>query len=537
MEAPGGVARYPLPAARSGDGRRDDAGEDDVGQRGAAGAAGRAWASAGARHLLRAWAGVEVVEGTLLCDGLNQDAIDAAVPQHREGTAGAAGRVAMRDVLLLQGDCIEAMAKMPSDSVDAIVTDPPYGLSAEPDAAEVLRHWLAGDDYTHRGGGFMGKTWDSFVPGPATWKEALRVLKPGGYALVFAGTRTADLMGMSLRLAGFEVRDCFNWLYGSGFPKSLNLPGGLGTALKPAHEPIIVARKPLIGTVAANVLAHGTGAMNIDACRVPGQPSPAAERRASARASGNAPMQERVLGVETAEEANAVGRIGRWPANLLLTHDAGCAEGACAEGCPVAALDAQTGTLKSGKMEGDQRGWGKNGIYGEGGKTPATCYADEGGASRFFNTFGYDPEGLDAVPFRYVAKAAGKEREAGLEGDPEITARTPMAGRGQGGLKCRTCGKWKASGSPCTCAEPDFEQVPFERKARLNTHPTVKPVALMRWLVRLVNPSGGVVLDPFLGSGTTLVAATLEGVRAIGVEREAAYIEIAKARVAHARKA
>src|SRR5690606_18808994 len=221
---------------------------------------------------------------------------------------------------------LDVMRQLPDNSVDAVVTDPPDGLSREPDIEEVLRHWLAGDDYEHRGGGFMGKTWDSFVPGPAVWREVLRVLKPGGHILCFAGTRTVDLMGISLRLGGFEIRDCLQWLDGSGFPKSLDVSNaidkklgaereivgtksgdpkrfkkwkemdgnkrttfnnyitvpatpeaqeweGWGTALKPAVEPIILARKPLSeATVAENVLKWGTGGLNIDRCRIDAEP-------------------------------------------------------------------------------------------------------------------------------------------------------------------------------------------------------------------------------------------------------------------------
>lgn len=130
-------------------------------------------------------------------------------------------------IRLIHGDCAEALREMDDASVHAVVCDPPYGLSREPDAAEVLRHWLAGDDYDHRGGGFMGKSWDSFVPGPAVWAECLRVLRPGGHLLAFAGTRTADLMGMAVRLAGFEVRDSIAWLYGQGFPKSHDVAKGI----------------------------------------------------------------------------------------------------------------------------------------------------------------------------------------------------------------------------------------------------------------------------------------------------------------------
>lgn len=219
-------------------------------------------------------------------------------------------------IKLYLGECLNIIKTLPDNSVDSIVTDPPYGLSKQPDMAEVMRHWLNGDDYTHKGGGFMGKAWDSFVPGPSVWRECLRILKPGGHLVAFAGSRTYDLMALSVRLAGFEIRDQLMWLYGSGFPKSLDVSKavdkqagkyrksdhkpnnknntfgsgmgggkhgaiseppiteaakqwqGFGTALKPAHEPIVLARKPLDGTVAANLLKYGAGALNIDGCRV-----------------------------------------------------------------------------------------------------------------------------------------------------------------------------------------------------------------------------------------------------------------------------
>lgn len=230
------------------------------------------------------------------------------------------------------GDCREVLRSVPDESLDACVTDPPYGLSKEPDIAEVLRHWLAGESYEHGSKGFMGSAWDSFVPGPEYWREVYRVLKPGAYLLAFCGTRTWDLLSIAIRFAGFENRDtirfdgppALGWAYFTGFPKShavgkaidraagaertlvgikknnksdsgaqkyaalgtflqtayspVTAPAspeaeqyeGFGTALKPAWEVILVFRKPLIGTVAANVLAHGTGALNIDGCRVEG---------------------------------------------------------------------------------------------------------------------------------------------------------------------------------------------------------------------------------------------------------------------------
>lgn len=643
-------------------------------------------------------------------------------------------------IQLHRGVALAVLATMPAESIDSIVTDPPYGLSREPDAAEVLRHWLSGDDYEHGGGGFMGKSWDSFVPGPAVWKECLRVLKPGGHLVCFAGSRTVDLMGMAIRLGGFEIRDQLQWLYGSGFPKSLSvhkatvkavesrygsarctcLDGGagvlvgddagrrggdedrperdggvpptegaggsdlpihqgsdddsvrelrhadgeevqgpaplpaavlldgvrgsgaeaaghghasvragmeepssgdpqagprvpvvwsqaqevdrtacppsgavpvrgdeplgelggavrdvspqdrgdhdagvgvdpgrseprrtilddhgggraamaavcswcglpdpawlmslepLGTALKPAHEPIILARKPFKGTVAKNVLGHGTGAINVDATRIGTEVRynpPAANV-----AGGNALMMG-VYGMP--QDVDGRWSAGRWPANVIFGHHDDCelvgtapdtfGGGAkmsktgeatvefgggyesgdgfaapvfdCHDDCAVRLLDEQTGILTSGKAaagghkrsaENMEKGsdvyGGGRGISGTSSTDDAgVLYGDSGGASRFF----------------YCAKTAKSERNAGL---------------------------------------PD---------GMINNHPTVKPVKLMEWLVRMVTPPGGTVLDPFCGSGTTMVAAERLGFDGIGIDRDDddKYLAIARHRVRHA---
>lgn len=394
------------------------------------------------------------------------------------------------DIVLYAGDCTEVLAALPPDSIDACVTDPPYGLSAEPDMAEVLRHWLAGDDYQHRGGGFMGRTWDSFVPGPAVWREVYRVLKPGGHVLAFSGTRTSDMQTTALRLAGFEIRDCLVWLYGSGFPKSLDVSKaidraagaerevvgeyrvscgtgdafgkavgdrggattipitapatpaaaqwqGWGTALKPGHEPIVVARKPLAErTVAAQVLATGTGAINVDGCRIACNDKtrfPVGYKRGFGDTYAGDEYSRRMGRTEDGSP-NA-----RWPANVVLDEEA------------ARLLDETVGERPSGnRAQGGRTGMGFHGAGGDGG--PA-IEANSGGPSRFF----------------YTAKASSEERDG-------------------------------------------------------SSHPTVKPLALMRWLVRLVTPPGGVVLDPFAGSGTTLRAAREEGFRAIGIEREPEYL-------------
>jgi len=460
--------------------------------------------------------------------------------------------------------------------IDAVVTDPPYGLSKEPDTAEVLRHWLNGDDYKQTGRGFMGKTWDSFVPGPATWREVYRVLKPGGHALVFAGSRTQDLMSMALRLAGFEIRDTAMWLYGSGFPKSLDVSkavekthgigasreralkftawlrstgitarqineatksnmgnhyltdkeqpaiatldmyasfahlvptpppeimelmqwrtvelenmkrrnvvaagtpkgksagvygdfaeeeyyytaphtdaakqwDGWGTALKPAYEPVIIARKPLVGTVADNVLQYGTGAINIGGCRIPRVDGD----RTEYSVNGDEPSfaGNGVTGGHRERVAYNPDDSGRWPANVL--HD--------------------------GALDGEE--W-----------------------ARYF----------------YCAKASKADRNAGLEAFDILSAGDATGGRDEGsaGLNNPRAGTGRTVGNR-------------------NPHPTVKPTELMRYLCRLVTPPGGLILDPFTGSGSTGRGAVLEGFNFLGFQWDpddqgGRMVDIANARI------
>ena len=437
--------------------------------------------------------------------------------------------------------------------------------------------------------------------------QALRVLKPGGYLLAFGGTRTYHRLACAVEDAGFELRDTKAWLHGQGFPKNhdvsmaidkaegvkravvgartsafgdaaesetsdgrnlwakpatktVALTGaavtdaakrweGWGTALKPAWEPIVVARKPLQGTVAANVLAHGTGALHIDACRVPvdgGGASPSASRRESSRRSGHAPMQDRVLGVESAAEANEIGRmgrrgdpavymearesetLGRYPPNVLLQHAPECAA-SCVEGCPVAALDGQSGMLQARGNTGPSVSTSKGTAagYGPAARNSGADYAsDAGGASRFFPQLDYGPDDdLDGPPFLYTAKAAKRDREPGKApppGQAVLSLFGPVA---------------PPIPVPETESEDDTVEPPPQSRDRINTHPTVKNVATMRWLVRLVaRKSAGVVLDPFMGSGTTGIACFREGVRFIGMERDPAYFAIAQQRLDHARR-
>lgn len=444
------------------------------------------------------------------------------------------------NVVIRHGDSLHELTDLADGSVDTIITDPPYGLRDLPTSlfTETLTRWTSGDRaYVPKGKGFMGRDWDEFVPPPALWDECFRVLKPGGHMVAFAGSRTYDLMGTSIRMSGFEIRDGLAWLHSQGFAKNHDVsmaidrtlgmerpvigrkdphdprtamarsmygtsmqetPGGgipitapasaeatrwdgWGTALKPAHEPIVLARKPLEGTVAANVLAHGTGGVNVDACRV--EHANEADRAESEGKNkharyGTEPGQNNVYGdYSMVDRKDYDGSRGRWPTNVLLTHTPGCdgQEEVCTPGCVVAELDAQSGvsTSRVGKPRTGTSGQDKA-DSGWGISAGGTEYNDTGGASRFFPSF------------RYEGKArTGWERPVGMDQDTGEVVR----------------------------------------------HDTVKPVELMRWLVRLLTPPGGVVLDPFAGSGTTGEACLLEGVPCVLVEREGKYLQLIEQRV------
>lgn len=461
----------------------------------------------------------------------------------------------MTDFTLHLGDCLETLKTLPDCSVDSVITDPPYGLSQHTpqQVADCLGAWLRGEEYKPKGKGFMGKSWDAWVPSPAVWRECLRVLKPGGHLLAFAGTRSMDLMSMAVRLAGFELRDSIGyahdgggapllaWAYGSGFPKSLDVSKaidkaagaerevvgsrrtrdlgrngkikgdmlvgkydgsadvsitapatdaarqwqGWGTALKPAWEPIILARKPLEGTVAENVLKHGTGALNIDGCRVAAERatgwggSASFKNTHSASASGG--MSE-----GDARQTDA----GRWPANLIHNGSP-----TVLRLFPTSNKEA-TGVVKisSGTKSGAGT-WTGLGMQAAG-KTNSGVrdFGDAGSTARFF----------------YCAKASKADRNDGLCGFEEKAIRT-------------TYDKSVRDTSGNDTGH-----------ARANHHPTVKPADLMRYLCRLVTPPNGTVLDPFTGSGSTGKAAILEGFNFIGCEMQPDYHAIAKARISSA---
>ena len=417
---------------------------------------------------------------------------------------------------IIHGDCLEELKKLEDNSIDAVVCDPPYGLSnTKPQqVADVLKAWVTGDTVSvpAKRGGFMGKDWDSFVPPPAVWEECMRVLKPGGHMAVFAGARTQDLMGLSIRLAGFEIRDTLGWIYGSGMPKSHNIskaidkaagaerevigdspyasrkpngsagvasvglsatPGakitapatpeakqwdGWGTSLKPAIEPILLCRKPLDGTVAGNVLAHGVGGLNIDACRVDmgAEYDPKKIQRQNSDTSGMRGLG--AAGYRSDHEQPTYNPTGRFPANVLLDEHA------------AKEMDKQSGVLKSGG--GNKGPRSSSWLTSNSPDVDDVRNPDSGGASRFFPVF------------KYQAKAPKKER--------------PVIER-EDGSKIQ--------------------------------HPTVKPEKLMSWLVELITPPGGVVLDPFAGSGTTLQAALNKGFTPIGIEQDADYIKLIEKRL------
>ncbi|HCF9557713.1 TPA: site-specific DNA-methyltransferase [Pseudomonas aeruginosa] len=406
------------------------------------------------------------------------------------------------------GDCLQVLKTFPDNSFDSVVTDPPYGLTTNKKGGTGVASINLDSPYgrsrigTGNGaGGFMGMKWDSDVPPVEVWAECLRVLKPGGYLLAFAGTRTQHRMAVRVEDAGFEIRDMIAWVYGSGFPKSKNLDGdrqGWGTALKPALEPITVARKPLVGTVAANVLAHGTGALNIDACRIPtdetlragsgGIPRRHDEHVPRTR-SGEASAERRYIetgGTNFAMKPGPRGgdAAGRWPANLI--HD-GSIE-------VVALFPADAGQAAPLATRNSDKTRNSYGTFAVSPDAHFSQHDAGGSAARFF----------------YCAKASRRDRNEGCE----HMERKPL--------------HW-SSGSQ----NPGSFQSDGTDKTSQNNHPTVKPTDLMAYLVRLVTPPGGKVLDPFTGSGSTGKAAVREGFEFVGIEREPPYLAIAEARIAY----
>lgn len=463
---------------------------------------------------------------------------------------------------IIQGDSRRVLSKYKTGTFDSVVIDPPYELTS-------IRKRFGSEDavpagygtdgaFARASRGFMGKTWDGsgIAFDPSYWAEVLRVLKPGGYMVSFGGTRTYHRVAVAIEDAGFEIRDSINWIYGSGFPKSKDIgkeidriagaereivavsrrgaentgteavpfrrPGskvfnitapatdaakiwnGWGTALKPAHEPIILARKTIAASsVAANVLQYGAGAININGSTIK-DPE-----------------------LDQLSDALQLQRIGRWPANVILTHSPDCTF----DGMKRVKGDNGTAPTetKTGGIWNDSTGHPAGRAYGDQIVEAWTCTPDcpvrlidespgSETPSRFFATFDWradmgDPDLGDYPPFLYIAKASSRERDAGLDDLPvksggELTHRK----EGSAGLNSPRAGAGRSGG-------------------RKNTHPTVKPIGLMEYLIRLVTPPGGHVLDPMMGSGTTVAAASRLGFDVTGIDLEDEYIPIARRRV------
>lgn len=452
---------------------------------------------------------------------------------------------------LIKGDCLKELKKLPDNSVDSVVTDPPYNLTSinkrfSKKGSAKAKYGKDGS-FQRLSKGFMGKSWDGtgITFKEELWKECLRVLKPGGHALICCGTRTYHRMATAVEDAGFEIRDIVAWVYGSGFPKSLNIgkqidkdsgveplakipnkdgrfygqvgsdyhltPNqiimpdcknewkGWGTALKPAMELWTLARKPLSEkTIARNVLKHGTGGINIDGCRVPCQQKaqPHKKRNPGTLAGGGRSEEEKYGKSKFPKgdygESNFRNRermadknpSSRFPANFC--HD-GSDE--------VVGLFPETGISKKGSNKGT-----KKSMFGMLNKDTGNMgFGDSGSAARFF----------------YCAKASKSERNKGLEGFEE-----QQTTGGGGGIGNYLDDVNSASG-----------KYGSEKAPNKNNHPTVKPLKLMQYLCRLITPPEGTVLDPFMGSGTTGIACKLEGFNFIGIEKEEEYIKIAEARI------
>lgn len=435
---------------------------------------------------------------------------------------GGAGMSAVRDwgvFTLHLGDCLDVMRAMPDASVDSIVTDPPYGIrfmgkawdGADIEARHAARVAMpshapnAGPNGGHKSVAAEAGKYDlgpaaalAFQEFSAAWaREALRVLKPGGHAVVFASTRTYHRMTCGVEDAGFEIRDQIGWTFGSGFPKSHNGPWG-GTALKPAWEPIMLARKPLIGTVAANVLAHGTGGLNIDGCRVPtiddlNGGAYSGERQESAGTWAGCGTLHKATGKDFAQP------LGRWPANLI--HD-GSEE-------VLAAFPQAVGQIADASSSEGRKTQNVYGAMRRGrGDEPSADSENEGAVGFKMKPGARRGDAGSAARFFYVAKASRSDRNEGLHGMPSGNNMRVNAPRASEGEKHASVGA--------------------------NTHPTVKPTDLMRYLCRLITPPGGIVLDPFVGSGSTGKAAMKEGFRFVGIDLSAEYLDIAERRIAHA---
>lgn len=459
-------------------------------------------------------------------------------------------------IKILQGDCRDRMKDLEAESIDSVVTDPPYGLN------------------------FMDKDWDSdeaYQESSKRWaEEAKRVLKPGGHLLAFGGTRTYHRMVTGIEEAGFEIRDTIHWTYGSGFPKNHDVSkaidkekgkkderevvsrkvtdsggyknineknqehdyrpnayyeeegnvieetkgatdkakrwDGWGTALKPSHELIVVARKPLAGTVAENVLEHGTGALNIEGCRTEVDPD---DENIRENYENHNRSEGSIWENANGADKDFTGEEGRWPANVIIDE------------AEASQINWQSGVSENTRHMSYERGNGRFIDSVDDQKEKSWHKQEEGGAARFFKQISYHP--LDAPESFYCPKPAKKEKNIGCEG------KSKKVGHNQFDT-CAKCGGYifqnQDRDSACDCEDPEREDNVIEG----NFHVTVKPVELMAYLIRLSTPPGGKVLDPFAGSGTTGVSALLENKECVMIESDEDYVGLCEARTEYAKE-
>lgn len=413
-------------------------------------------------------------------------------------------------IRIMVGDCREVMKTLADASVDSIVTDPPYELTSKRPGgrSEATRGAVMG--------GFMGMKWDG--TGVAfdveTWRECLRVLKPGGFLIAFGGTRTYHRLACAIEDGGFDVRDMLAWLYGSGFPKGTDkakIPAawnGWNTALKPALEPACLARKPMEGTLAENLLKWGTGALWIDGCRIALDENEEIETTGA----GGIPLRHSVDAPRVGNGApDRDPRLPRWPANVL--HDG--SEEVLAIFPQSAGQLADSSSSSSSRKTQYVYGNMKRGNGREG--EPSAGSANEGGVGFKMKPGVRRGDAGSAARFFYCAKADKVDRNDGLYDLPDR-----LFGMSGGAAAAAARGEHYDNG----------DSGMNRTKVVKNNHPTVKPTDVMRWLCKMVTPPSGLLLDPFMGSGSTLKAAELEGFSAIGIELDADYAEIARRRIA-----